>query len=65
MSMPAAPPDPERNHMCQDGCGRVAEVVIVRLSDSGVDILSDTCALAMWMAVAERVTEEAGLSPGA
>jgi hypothetical protein len=65
MSTPATPEDPPRDHMCQTGCGRRMEVVIIRVSDSSVDAFCDTCALAMWVAVAEQVIEEAGALDGA
>jgi hypothetical protein len=65
MTTPAAPQDPPRDHSCQTGCGRRVEVVIVRLTDSGVDMFCDTCALAMWMAVAEQLVEEHGAPDGA
>jgi hypothetical protein len=48
----------ERDHKCQNDCGRLAEVVIVRLSESETDILCDTCHLMMMMAVAQGIAEQ-------
>jgi hypothetical protein len=65
MIQPAAPEDPPRDHMCQTGCGRRAEVMIVRLTDSEVDLQCDTCCLAMWVAIAEQVIDDATQLGGA
>jgi hypothetical protein len=40
-------------HSCQTGCGRIANVVMIRLADSDLDILCDVCAMMMWLAVAD------------
>ena len=65
MTSPDQPEAPVRNHMCQTGCGRPAEVVIVRLTESDTDILCDTCCLAMFTAIAQQVIDSAGVTTGA
>lgn len=42
-------------HKCQTDCGRLADIVIIGLSDSTVDIFCNPCALMMWLAVAEQI----------
>lgn len=65
MTTPDTPGAPVRNHMCQTGCGRPAEVVIVRLTESDTDILCDTCTVAMFVAIAQQVVSDAGVQVGA
>jgi hypothetical protein len=42
-------------HQCQTGCGRIADVVLVRLADSDLDILCNICHLGMMMAIATQI----------
>lgn len=42
-------------HQCQTGCGRIADVVLVRLQDSDLDILCNICHLGMMMAIATMI----------
>lgn len=42
-------------HQCQTGCGRIANVVMIRLADSDLDIMCDVCAMMMWLAIAGEV----------
>ena len=44
-------------HECQNGCGRLADVVIVTLSDSAVDIFCGVCHLMMMLAVAQQLPD--------
>ena len=42
-------------HQCQTGCGRLADVVLVRLDDSDLDILCNICHLMLMMAIANEI----------
>ena len=56
------PPDAlpvHEGHSCQTGCGRLADIVIIGLADSTVDIFCNPCALMMWLAVAAAIPEPA------
>jgi hypothetical protein len=46
-------------HQCQNGCGRIADVIIVTLADSAVDIFCQVCHLMMMMAVAADLPDTA------
>lgn len=42
-------------HSCQTGCGRLANVVMVRLADSDLDILCDVCWVTMALAIVAEI----------
>ena len=46
-------------HHCEDGCGRLADVVIVDLNESTVNILCSVCHMGMMMAVVRQTVENA------
>jgi hypothetical protein len=56
-STETAPPVFEA-HQCQTGCGRLADIVITTLSDSGVEIFCQPCHLAFMMAVAMNAAQQ-------
>lgn len=60
----AAEPRTFNAHDCENGCGRIADVVITTLADSGVSILCSPCHLAMMVAVAQGIAEAADLDGG-
>lgn len=49
----------EHYHLCQNGDGNPATVVVVNLDDSSTDILCTACNLAMWAAVLQQLAESA------
>jgi hypothetical protein len=49
----------EHYHLCQNGDGNPATVVVVNLDDSAADILCTACNLAMWAAVLQQLAEGA------
>ncbi len=51
--------DVQTDHQCQNECGRIAQVIIVRIGDSSADFLCDTCNVTMWIAVAEQIAKAA------
>lgn len=57
-------------HQCENACGRLADVIITTLSDSGVMILCQPCHMAMMVAVAMEAGRQldadqlSGLTPG-
>lgn len=51
------PEGPPRDHMCQTGCGQRAEIVVLRLTDSEVDIVCEACNLIMWAAILAKTAE--------
>ncbi len=56
----AAPADPVTSavleaHQCQTGCGRIANVILVRIADSDLDILCDVCAMMLYLSVADSI----------
>jgi hypothetical protein len=53
----------EHYHLCQNGDGNPATVVIVNLDDSTADILCTACNLAMWAAVLTQLAEGASTDP--
>jgi hypothetical protein len=62
MATPLEPQDRPlyAGHECQNGCGRLADVVITTLADSGVEILCQPCHLVMMLAVAAAIPDPAG-----
>ena len=57
MSLPGVEYTPK--HQCEDGCGRYADVVIVDLNESTVNILCSVCHMGMMMAVVRQTVENA------
>lgn len=56
----AADPNPDPStvleaHSCQTGCGRLANIVMVRLADSDLDILCDVCWVTMALAIVAEI----------
>lgn len=56
----ATPASPSYDHMCQNGCGRPADLVLVELTSSTTDILCRTCTMGMWVAIAAKLTADMG-----
>lgn len=46
-------------HLCQNGDGNPATVIVVNLDDSATDILCTACNLGMWAAVLTQLAEAA------
>jgi hypothetical protein len=46
-------------HQCQTGCGRIANIVMVRIADSDLDILCDVCAMMFFLTLAQAVPDAA------
>lgn len=53
--IPAEQPAVLEAHACQTGCGRLANVVMVRLADSDLDILCDVCWVTMALAIVAEI----------
>lgn len=48
---------PEKNHDCQNGCGNVADVVVVNLDDSNADIVCMPCFLRLANDISQQFME--------
>lgn len=51
-------------HACQTGCGRLANVVMVRLADSDLDILCDICWVTMALAIVSEIPDPGSVDTG-
>lgn len=55
---PAGPAPHETDHACQNGCGNLADTVLVNLTDSSVDIQCHTCLMMMMVAAFRQLAEQ-------
>lgn len=55
---PAGPVPLATDHACQNGCGNLADTVLVNLTDSSVDIQCHTCLMMMMVAAFRQLAEQ-------
>jgi hypothetical protein len=56
-SSPVPPAALETDHLCQNGCGNLADTVLVNLTDSSTDIQCHTCLMMMMVAAFRQLAE--------